>query len=222
MASALVARGRKRGDSRAHRQHLPFRDFVLRSDSDLLALLDAWSAASVQLRGTQGGQHGELKRIHVARAFYHDADPFVASANKPSVDECGDSEHRRHDSNEPPTHCQIVSGASRRAGRPNLRQVGITPRLARHQAPTSAKALVRAQARMAEGSEKRSGQYTRAQSAAAFRRSPGRDLASRRRLSDSASRVLAYLVTSGVPTVAAANARHRNRHHCLRPSDGLR
>ena len=59
--------------------------------------------------------------------------------------------------------------------------------------------------------------------AAAFRGTLRRVLASRRRSSDSAPRVLAHVVTSGVPTVADAN-RHRNRRHRHRvlPSDGLR
>jgi hypothetical protein len=54
----------------ADRQHLPLRDFVLGRDGDLLAPLDAWSAAAMQLRGTQAGYDGELKHIHVDGTFH--------------------------------------------------------------------------------------------------------------------------------------------------------
>jgi len=61
----------------------------------------------------------------------------------------------------------------------------------------------------------------RARHATAFRRRRRRHLASRRRLSDGAARVLAHVLTSAVPTADDVTGHHRNRRRA-RLWDGLR
>lgn len=66
---ALFFRRHDRFGGYGQPQHLTLGDFVLSGDRDLLASLDARRAAAVQLRGTKGGQHDELERIHAVGRF---------------------------------------------------------------------------------------------------------------------------------------------------------
>jgi hypothetical protein len=105
----------------------------------------------VQLRGTKAGQHRELERLHVVWALHH-GEPFFASATEKHVDHIP---HRGRDNDESATNRPTVSWRFGPPRRPSGRRNQITLRgLEQQQALTSVKALVRARARTAEGSEK--------------------------------------------------------------------
>jgi hypothetical protein len=51
--------------------YFPCRDFLLRGDGNLRRSLDTRRAATIQLRGSQAGQHRELERTDSVGTFDH-------------------------------------------------------------------------------------------------------------------------------------------------------
>jgi len=54
-------------------RHFSLRDFMLGGDDDLVLAFDSRLTSAHQLRGSQAGQHDELKGTDTRRAANHDA-----------------------------------------------------------------------------------------------------------------------------------------------------